>query len=53
MGVQAKQNDIQSDVTKFFDGYAADFHSIYEEQEKSGLNRFKDRWLRSSMFRRF
>ena len=48
-----QHSDRQQEVTTFFNNYAKDFHSIYLEQEKSVINRFKDRWLRASMFRRF
>jgi len=46
-------SDKQQKVTAFFNGYARDFYSIYLEQEKSAINRFRDRWFRASMFSRF
>ncbi len=43
----------QQQVKQFFDGYAKDFNSIYQEHEKSVFNRSRDRFLRASMFSRF
>lgn len=43
----------QADVTRFFDGYADDFHSIYGRQHASTFGGLVDRLTRQGMFRRF
>lgn len=43
----------QEDVTRFFDGYAADFHSIYGRQNASTFGTMFDRLTRQGMFARF
>jgi SAM-dependent methyltransferase len=48
-----KTSDTQ-DVKKFFDGYAADFNSIYGHTEGRGLfDKFTDKFFRQSMSLRF
>jgi cyclopropane fatty-acyl-phospholipid synthase-like methyltransferase len=43
----------QEDVTRFFDCYASDFHSIYGRQNASTFGTVVDRLTRQGMFARF
>lgn len=43
----------QAEVTRFFDGYAQDFHSIYGRQNVSTFGGWVDKITRQGMFRRF
>jgi len=46
-------SDHQADVTRFFDGYAQDFHGIYGRQNAATLGALIDRVTRKGMLRRF
>ena len=47
------EDQSQNKVTKFFDGYADDFHKIYGRQQASTLGHWVDRLTRYGMFARF
>ncbi len=51
--MSADSREHQKGVTRFFDGYAADFHSIYGRQNASTFGTIVDRLTRQGMFARF
>jgi 2-polyprenyl-3-methyl-5-hydroxy-6-metoxy-1,4-benzoquinol methylase len=49
---QINSSSEKRDVTRFFEGYAEDFYSIYQQKERPLFSKL-NKWIRAGMFLRF